>query len=155
MRFFDYFGEHLLLFLLLISSVEVGAQALDSIQREDVVFESGGVNLAGTFFLPQDAYAAVVIVHGSGQVGREVGFAELLAKNNIAVLTYDKRGVGQSGGVYAGPEVGTNNIDSTNSPCWQKMQVQLLMCLESKSKIYRWGLLVLVRQAGLSQWLQR
>lgn len=40
--------------------------------------------------------------------------ATLLAKNGIAVLTYDKRGVGKSGGSYAGPEVGTNNIDSSN-----------------------------------------
>jgi dienelactone hydrolase len=30
------------------------------------------------------------------------------------VLTYDKRGVGESGGEYAGPEVGTNNIDAAN-----------------------------------------
>jgi hypothetical protein len=28
------------------------------------------------------------------------------------VLTYDKRGVGESGGGYAGPEVGTNNVDA-------------------------------------------
>jgi pimeloyl-ACP methyl ester carboxylesterase len=42
------------------------------------------------------------------------GFAELFAKNGFTVLTYDKRGVGESGGVYAGPEVGTNNIDSVN-----------------------------------------
>ena len=41
-------------------------------------------------------------------------FATLLANNGIAVLTYDKRGVGESAGVYAGPEVGTNNVDSTN-----------------------------------------
>lgn len=40
--------------------------------------------------------------------------ASLLARNGIAVLTYDKRGVGKSGGVYAGPEVGTNNIDAAN-----------------------------------------
>jgi pimeloyl-ACP methyl ester carboxylesterase len=41
-------------------------------------------------------------------------FAELLANNGISVLTYDKRGVGKSGGVYAGPEVGINNVDSLN-----------------------------------------
>jgi pimeloyl-ACP methyl ester carboxylesterase len=41
-------------------------------------------------------------------------FAALLAASGCAVLTYDKRGVGTSEGVYAGPEVGTNNIDSTN-----------------------------------------
>jgi len=55
-----------------------------------------------------------VIVHGSDQVPRMTKFAQLLSKNNFAVLTYDKRGVGESGGVYAGPEVGTNNIDTTN-----------------------------------------
>lgn len=41
-------------------------------------------------------------------------FATLLAARGIAVLTYDKRGVGQSAGVYAGPEVGTNNLDASN-----------------------------------------
>jgi pimeloyl-ACP methyl ester carboxylesterase len=41
-------------------------------------------------------------------------FAALLAASGCAVLTYDKRGVGSSEGVYAGPEVGTNNIDSAN-----------------------------------------
>jgi len=41
-------------------------------------------------------------------------FAKRLAKKGIAVLTYDKRGVGESGGVYVGPSVGTNNIDTTN-----------------------------------------
>ncbi|TCV97720.1 hypothetical protein EC912_101737 [Luteibacter rhizovicinus] len=41
-------------------------------------------------------------------------FASQLASEGIAVLTYDKRGVGESGGVYAGPEVGTNNIDASN-----------------------------------------
>ncbi|MBP6410894.1 MAG: alpha/beta hydrolase, partial [Pseudarcicella sp.] len=41
-------------------------------------------------------------------------FAKRLAKEGIAVFTYDKRGVGESGGVYVGPSVGTNNIDTTN-----------------------------------------
>lgn len=41
-------------------------------------------------------------------------FAEWVAAHGITVLTYDKRGVGASGGIYAGPEVGTNNVDSIN-----------------------------------------
>lgn len=81
---------------------------------ENVEFNSVGVTLAGTIFKPRHAYAAVVLVHGSGQEARMMGMASLLARNGIAVLTYDKRGVGKSGGVYAGPEVGTNNIDSAN-----------------------------------------
>ncbi len=92
----------------------ISAQPLDAILIEDVTFMSEGVRLAGTIYKPKDPYAAVVIVHGSDQVPRMTQFAERLAKHNISVLTYDKRGVGESGGVYAGPEVGTNNIDTAN-----------------------------------------
>lgn len=82
--------------------------------KEDVTFESGGVTLAGTIFKPKHPVAAVVLVHGSGQEKRMLEFALRLASHGLAVLTYDKRGVGESGGVYAGPEVGTNNVDAAN-----------------------------------------
>lgn len=81
---------------------------------ENVKFNNAGVTLEGTIFKPSHPYAAIVLVHGSGQETRMIGTASLLAKNGITVLTYDKRGVGKSGGVYAGPEVGTNNIDASN-----------------------------------------
>lgn len=93
---------------------QIIASKKDSIDREHVTFDSEGVKLAGTVFLPQNYFAAVVIVHGSDQVPRMTKFANILARNSIAVLTYDKRGVGESGGIYAGPEVGTNNIDTSN-----------------------------------------
>ncbi len=91
----------------------VSAMSSDFTVKE-VKFVSEGVSLAGTIFKPDHAFAAVVIVHGSGQEKRMTEFATLLVKNGIAVLTYDKRGVGESGGTYAGPEVGTNNVDSLN-----------------------------------------
>ncbi len=81
---------------------------------QDVKFESQGITLAGSILKPKNPVAAVVIVHGSDPVKRELEFAKRLAKEGIAVLTYDKRGVGESGGVYVGPSVGTNNIDTTN-----------------------------------------
>ena len=81
---------------------------------EEVKFKSVGDTLAGTIFKPEQVYAAIVLVHGSGQETRMGEMASFLAKQGIAVLTYDKRGVGKSGGAYAGPEVGTNNIDSAN-----------------------------------------
>ncbi|MNK67642.1 Alpha/beta hydrolase family protein [compost metagenome] len=81
---------------------------------KEIKFVSEGVSLAGTIFMPNNVQAAVVIVHGSGQEKRMIDFATILANNGIAVLTYDKRGVGESGGVYAGPEVGTNNVDFSN-----------------------------------------
>ena len=104
-------------FLLLIQSVIVYqgfAQKMQPIIKQDVIFNSEGTNLVGSVYRPKNAYASVVIVHGSGQETRMTEFAELLANSGISVLTYDKRGVGKSGGVYAGPEVGTNNVDSLN-----------------------------------------
>ncbi|MDN3586605.1 alpha/beta hydrolase [Pedobacter aquatilis] len=80
----------------------------------NIKFKSEGVSLAGTIFTPKKPYAAVIIVHGSGQEKRLIEFATKLASKGIIAFTYDKRGVGESGGVYAGPEVGTNNIDSAN-----------------------------------------
>lgn len=81
---------------------------------QDIKFKSQGINLAGSILIPKNPFAAVVIVHGSDPVKREMEFAKRLAKEGVAVLTYDKRGVGESGGVYVGPSVGTNNIDTTN-----------------------------------------
>jgi uncharacterized protein len=81
---------------------------------QDVKFKSQGITLAGSILKPKNPFAAVVIVHGSDPVKREMEFAKRLAKEGIAVLTYDKRGVGESGGVYVGPSVGMNNIDTTN-----------------------------------------
>jgi pimeloyl-ACP methyl ester carboxylesterase len=81
---------------------------------KEIKFVSEGNSLAGTIFTPKNIQAAVVIIHGSGQEKRMINFATTLANNGIAVLTYDKRGVGESDGVYAGPEVGTNNVDFSN-----------------------------------------
>ena len=105
------------IFLLLIQTVIVNqgfAQKFNPVIKQDIIINSEGVNLAGTIYKPKNAYASVVVVHGSGQETRMTEFAELLANSGISVLTYDKRGVGKSGGVYAGPEVGTNNVDSLN-----------------------------------------
>ena len=74
--------------------------------EEDVQFISNGVVLQGTLLLPNkiEKGPGVVIVHGSGDQDRN-GYASYiriiadhLAKNGIAVLTYDKRGCGLSEG---------------------------------------------------------
>ncbi|NTE01115.1 alpha/beta hydrolase [Agrobacterium tumefaciens] len=108
-----------LLFILCFSSRLFGKTGPASIHQaiftiENIQFKSTGITLSGAIFKPKHPNAAVVIVHGSGQERKMVEVASLLARNGIAVLTYDKRGVGDSGGIYAGPEVGTNNIDSVN-----------------------------------------
>jgi pimeloyl-ACP methyl ester carboxylesterase len=93
---------------------EIFAQEVLPVNTEEVTFISQGARLSGTLYTPQVSHAAVVLFHGSGQESRMREFATLLAASGCTVLTYDKRGVGASEGIYAGPEVGTNNIDSTN-----------------------------------------
>lgn len=103
----------LFLLLLLVALNQVKAQS-PGVTAEDIRFESEGVTLAGTIYTPRHSSAAVVLVHGSDQTPRMREFASFLASKGVSVLTYDKRGVGESGGIYAGPEVGTNNIDPAN-----------------------------------------
>lgn len=110
------------LYLLLFCCISIGLWAqtpTDSdtqtnFTTKDINFSSRGVSLAGTVYIPEHPLASVVLVHGSGKETRMDKLASFLAKNDIAVITYDKRGVGKSGGVYVGPEEGTNNIDSSN-----------------------------------------
>ena len=112
-----------------------------SIKTENVIFESEGIKLAGTIFSPNNPHSAVVIVHGSDQVPRMTNFAELLVENDILVLTYDKRGVGESGGVYAGPEVGTNNISVENLNLLAKDASSAVNLIHNKRKDLPIGLI--------------
>jgi pimeloyl-ACP methyl ester carboxylesterase len=81
---------------------------------ESIQFSNADVTLKGAIVRAKRPFAAAVIVHGSGQEKRMTEFATILATRGVTTLTYDKRGVGESGGVYAGPEVGTNNVDPAN-----------------------------------------
>ena len=108
------FFSNLFLWLSLITLPDIVFSQSVDFTTQDVKFESQGVTLAGSILTPKKTFAAVVIVHGSDPVKREMEFAKRLAKQGIAVLTYDKRGVGESGGIYVGPSVGTNNIDTAN-----------------------------------------
>jgi pimeloyl-ACP methyl ester carboxylesterase len=108
------FCRNLLLVLFLFSVANQLSAIPPTFTTKNIKFLSEGDSLAGTIFTPKHISAAVVMVHGSGQEKRMTEFAKLLAENGIAVLTYDKRGVGESAGIYAGPEVGTNNVDAAN-----------------------------------------
>ena len=109
----EYMKTYLLILLLTICFRNASAQEAD-FKTENIRFSSKGINLSGTIYSPSAPIGALIVVHGSGQERRMNEFAKTLAKNAFCVLTYDKRGVGESEGVYAGPEVGTNNIDSAN-----------------------------------------
>lgn len=78
------------------------ARRVDIERREDVRFSNGNVQLAGTLISPttQGPHPAVILVHASGAEDREhlLPFARFLIRHGIAVLGYDKRGVGASTG---------------------------------------------------------
>jgi len=69
---------------------------------EEVQFSNGPVTLRGTLTIPPDSgpHPAIVIVHGSGPLTRQVlePWARFFAGQGYAVLSYDKRGTGQSTG---------------------------------------------------------
>ncbi len=81
----------------------------------EVRFPSGGVTLSGTLTVPPGAgpHPAVAWVHGSGRTERAYlpDLQALLLHHGIAVLAYDKRGIGQSGGSYPGESPYPSTID--------------------------------------------
>ncbi len=79
-------------------------QVLSDYQEVEVHFTCEGVTLAGTLTLPPGTgpHPALVWVHGSGEAHRLTYSAPLvqtLVQSGLAVLSYDKRGVGESQGV--------------------------------------------------------
>jgi pimeloyl-ACP methyl ester carboxylesterase len=72
-------------------------------RRDEVKFRSGEIQLAGTLIRPASGSGklpAIVLVHGSGAEDREyvLPLARFLIQHGIAILGYDKRGVGASTG---------------------------------------------------------
>jgi pimeloyl-ACP methyl ester carboxylesterase len=78
------------------------AERVEIERREDVRFSNGAVRLAGTLRTPatRGRHPAIILVHYSGPANRDsvLPFARFLLRRGIAVLGYDKRGVGASTG---------------------------------------------------------
>jgi len=77
--------------------------AANAWRESELTFPSAdGTLLAGSVVTPREtnAVAGVVLVHGAGQTKRNTALASWMALHGIVVMTYDKRGVGLSGGVY-------------------------------------------------------
>jgi len=78
------------------------ARLVEIEKREDVRFSSGDVQLAGTLISPAKIarHPAIILVHGSGAENREymLPWARFLIRHGMAILGYDKRGVGGSTG---------------------------------------------------------
>ena len=86
------------------------------VRQLEVRFRSGTATLAGTLSLPPGSgkHAAVAFVHGSGPTVRAYlpDLSAMLLRHGVAVLVYDKRGNGQSGGIYPGASPTAGAIDT-------------------------------------------
>jgi uncharacterized protein len=70
-----------------------------------VRYASGDASLSGSLLTPKGPgpHPAIVMIHGSGAVTRDalMPYADVFARNGIAVLIHDKRGTGSSTGNWA------------------------------------------------------
>ncbi len=86
------------------------------VRQLEVQFRSGAARLAGTLSIPPGAgrHAAAVFVHGSGPTQRAYlpDLTALLLRHGVAVLAFDKRGIGQSTGAYPGESPTAGAIDT-------------------------------------------
>ncbi|MBH8569901.1 alpha/beta fold hydrolase [Microvirga sp. STS02] len=104
-------------------------------QSAEVTFknEKAGITLAGTYTLPADKgpFPAVVLLTGSGPEDRNetilghqpfAVLADYLTRHGIAVLRFDDRGVGQSGGTLAGTTSADYTTDAQAALAWLRAQ---------------------------------
>ncbi len=107
-------GSMTLLVAVVVAALGCGAQPKPSqgqsqgVTEREIRFESRGTTLVGTLFLPpgQGPHPVLVGGHGSGHVDRSDTYqreiVERFTPQGIAFFMFDKRGVGASGGEYAG-----------------------------------------------------
>ena len=83
-------------------AVPRSARRVEIEKRENVAFSNGAIHLAGTLISPATGgkHPAIILVHASGAEDREylLPFARFLIRHGVAILGYDKRGVGGSTG---------------------------------------------------------
>ena len=86
------------------------------VRQIEVQFRSGADATVRDAADPPGAgkHAGAVFVHGSGPTQRAYlpELSALLVRHGVAVLVYDKRGIGQSGGAYPGESPTAGAIDT-------------------------------------------
>lgn len=109
------------------------------LHSEDVTFMDGDVRLAGTLVEPRTPgpHPAIVFMHGSGAAPRQsnFGLGYWLASQGFAVLKYDKRGSGQSGGDLNGIRYEQLGDDGAAAAQWLRNRPEI-----DPKRIGFWGI---------------
>lgn len=107
--------------------------------KRDVIFKSEGVDCAGWYFTPEGAgpFPAVAMAHGMGAVKEMYiePFAQAFAAAGIAVLLFDYRYYGASGGSPRSKIAPRDQIeDYRNALTWLSLQAEV-----DESRLGVWG----------------
>jgi hypothetical protein len=98
---------------------------------------------AATVTLPSGAgpFAAVAMVHGSGPSTRDEFdvFTAYLALHGVAVIADDKRGVGESGGVYPGDVASASTLDRLALDAQAEVKFLATLPQVDRTQIGLWG----------------
>ncbi|HSQ35626.1 MAG TPA: prolyl oligopeptidase family serine peptidase [Candidatus Binatia bacterium] len=115
------------------------AERADPWIDREVTFSSAGVSLAATLRLPpgQGPLPAVVLVHGSGPGTRSqlVVMSAFFARLGMAVLWYDKRGCGGSGGDWKKVDLEALAADAIAGAQWLRSRPEI-----DRRRIGVWGI---------------
>jgi len=107
-------------------------------RSEEVTFEnkSAGITLAGTLTMPPSGnnFPAVILIAGSGAQNRNeeimghkpfLVIADYLTRQGIAVLRYDKRGIGQSTGDFRSATTADFAADAESAVAYLKTREEI------------------------------
>lgn len=113
-----------------------------AVRERTIQFPCGDILLAGTVLLPpgQSRHPAIVVLHGSGPATRDFvlyrNAAGLFVKNGFAVLVFDKRGTGASGGAFVeAPDLRASAADASAAVAFMASQPEV-----DASRLGVWGI---------------
>ncbi|NNE04098.1 MAG: alpha/beta fold hydrolase [Xanthomonadales bacterium] len=116
----------------------VAPDAVEGVHAQDLNIASGDFDLATTILMPEGAgpFPGIVMLPGSGPHPRShsSAFAEAFAKAGLAVISFDKRGSGESSGNWI-----TSSIEDMAADGLAAMRTLAALPEVDSSRIGLWG----------------